>query len=190
MFVEKTIHSNILWNISSFFTLEPYSPEICFHPKRSLGENQRLGYKRQLDFHQIFSSTALCGRVHFIENRGNTLPVLCCFEWSYVPSVIDAVYGWSSSAPHYCLSVYSVFMCSKVFKMAMANDSMEKLQEEVEEGLWRVDPAVLNDIFNRYLTLIEQGERGMTGFGTPDFWDHVENGRWLHEFSVTKCIYV
>ena len=81
-------------------------------------------------------------------------------------------------------------MYSKVFKMAMANDGIEKLQEEVEEGLWRVDPAVLNDIFNRYLTLIEKGEGGTTRFGTPDFWDHVENGRWLHEFRVGKCVCV
>ena len=61
-------------------------------------------------------------------------------------------------------------------EMESQQKQLDVLQREVEKGLWRTNPDLLEDIYNRYLALAEKGVSGADKFGTPDFWDHVLNG--------------
>ena len=64
-------------------------------------------------------------------------------------------------------------------------ETMDELQKEVDEGRWRTDQAFLDDIFNRYLTLIELQEgNGVNDFGSADFWGHVLNGKFLARIQI------
>ena len=61
--------------------------------------------------------------------------------------------------------------------METPEEKWKRLEEEVLEGKWRTDPALLERIYDEVADLIiEYGGTVVADFGTPDFWDHVVNG--------------